>query len=110
MAGYPPWSRQAEVTRSGGAIRWTYLRRIRLPAPDSSSPSLSTALKKAFQKRDFAKLDALALKACGIGAVPPFDFVNTRGRQDQGSTQGRMAKAWLPAARCVLPKPSLPAI
>jgi hypothetical protein len=46
-----------------------YLRRIRLPAPE-----------KAFQKRDFAKLDELALKAYRIGALPAFEFVDTRGR------------------------------
>jgi hypothetical protein len=38
------------------------------------------AIKKAFQRRDFAKLDELALKAYGIGALPAFEFVDTRGR------------------------------
>jgi hypothetical protein len=44
------------------------------------SPSLRAAIKKAFQKRDFAKLDELALKAYGIRALPEFEFVDTRGR------------------------------
>ena len=70
------------VKMRGGYLRFQaqYLRRIRLPAPDSLSPALRVAIKKAFQKRDFAKLDELALKAYGIRALPAFEFVDTRGR------------------------------
>jgi adenine-specific DNA-methyltransferase len=55
-----------------------YLRRIRLPDPQSLQPTLARAIKKAFQQRDFARLDALALDAYGLDALPDFDFVDTR--------------------------------
>jgi adenine-specific DNA-methyltransferase len=57
-----------------------YLRRIRLPAPDSLAPALRESIGKAFRKHDFAKLDDLAVKAYGIKNLPAFDFVDTRRR------------------------------
>ena len=70
------------VKMRGGYLRFQaqYLRRIRLPAPDSLSAPLRAAIKKAFRKRDFARLDELALKAYGIDELPAFEFVDTRGR------------------------------
>jgi hypothetical protein len=70
------------VKMRGGYLRFQaqYLRRIRLPAPDSLSAPLRAAIKKAFRKRDIATLDELALKAYGIGELPAFEFVDTRGR------------------------------
>jgi hypothetical protein len=44
------------------------------------SAPLGSAIKRAFRKRDFVTLDALALKAYGIGELPEFEFVDTRGR------------------------------
>lgn len=55
-----------------------YLRRIRLPDPHSLDPRLARALKTAFERRDFARLDALALQAYELDALPAFDFVDTR--------------------------------
>ena len=70
------------VKMRGGYLRFQaqYIRRIRLPAPDSLSAPLGSAIKRAFRKRDFVTLDALALKAYGIGELPEFEFVDTRGR------------------------------
>jgi adenine-specific DNA-methyltransferase len=70
------------VKMRGGYLRFQaqYLRRIRLPAPDSLLAPLRTDIKKAFRKRDFATLDRLALKAYGIEELPAFEFVDTRGR------------------------------
>ncbi|HET8934838.1 MAG TPA: Eco57I restriction-modification methylase domain-containing protein [Polyangiales bacterium] len=55
-----------------------YLRRIRLPDPNSLDAKLERAIKAAFQRRDFTRLDALALQAYGLPALPAFDFVDTR--------------------------------
>jgi hypothetical protein len=70
------------VKMRGGYLRFQaqYLRRIRLPPPDSLSAPLPAAIKKAFRKRDFATLDELALKAYEIDELPAFEFVDTRGR------------------------------
>ena len=44
-----------------------------------SIPSaLARSIRLAFRKRDFAKLDALALEAYGLSELPEFDFVDTR--------------------------------
>ena len=69
------------VKMRGGYLRFQaqYLRRIRLPAPDSLSTSLRAQIKKAFRKRDFAGLDDLALTTYGIKKLPAFEFVDTRG-------------------------------
>jgi hypothetical protein len=70
------------VKMRGGYLRFQaqYLRRIRLPAPDSLSGPLRTQIKKAFRQRGFAALDDLSLKAYGLSKLPAFEFVDTRGR------------------------------
>jgi hypothetical protein len=70
------------VKMRGGYLRFQaqYLRRIRLPAPDSLTPALQASIKKAFRQHAFAKLDGLALDAYGLTTLPVFDFVDTRGR------------------------------
>lgn len=70
------------VKMRGGYLRFQaqYLRRIRLPAPDSLTAPSSAKIKKAFRARDFDALDELALAAYGIAKLPAFDFVDTRGR------------------------------
>jgi len=70
------------VKMRGGYLRFQaqYLRRIRLPAPDSLLGPLRTQIKKAFRQRDFAALDDLSLKAYGLSKLPAFEFVDTRGR------------------------------
>jgi adenine-specific DNA-methyltransferase len=55
-----------------------YLRRIRLPDPATLDRQLACALKEAFRRRDFARLDALALRAYALAELPQFDFVDTR--------------------------------
>lgn len=68
------------VKMRGGYLRFQaqYLRRIRVPRPESLAPELTDALRDAFRRRDFAALDALALRAYGIASLPVFDFVDTR--------------------------------
>lgn len=68
------------VKMRGGYLRFQaqYLRRIRLPSPMDLSSSLADRLRQAFRDRDFAALDALALEAYGLEALPTFDFVDTR--------------------------------
>lgn len=68
------------VKMRGGYLRFQaqYLRRIRLPAPASIAPKVAKGLATAFEKRDFAKIDALALEAYGLKALPAFEFVDTR--------------------------------
>lgn len=68
------------VKMRGGYLRFQaqYLRRIRVPRPESLSPELTSALRDAFRRRDFAALDALALRAYEIVSLPVFDFVDTR--------------------------------
>lgn len=64
----------------GGYLRFQaqYLRRIRVPAPDTLPASLQSKIRDAFRNRDFAKLDKLALSAYAIKELPEFDFVDTR--------------------------------
>lgn len=68
------------VKMRGGYLRFQaqYLRRIRLPPPTELPEKLQSALRAAFRKRDFPRLDELALKAYGLSALPAFDFVDTR--------------------------------
>lgn len=68
------------VKMRGGYLRFQaqYLRRIRLPAPEDIGKGLGDEIKRAFRKRDFQRLDALALKAYRLSELPPFDFVDTR--------------------------------
>jgi hypothetical protein len=70
------------VKMRGGYLRFQaqYLRRIRLPQPESLPASLRTKIKQAFRARDFAALDQLSLGAYGIDQMVGFDFVDTRGR------------------------------
>jgi len=68
------------VKMRGGYLRFQaqYLRRIRLPQPDAISVRLANAIRSAFRKRDFKRLDELALKVYQIESLPEFDFVDTR--------------------------------
>lgn len=68
------------VKMRGGYLRFQaqYLRRIRLPAPGELPERLQSSIRAAFRRRDFQKLDDLALKAYGLSALPAFDFVDTR--------------------------------
>ena len=68
------------VKMRGGYLRFQaqYLRRIRLPRPNDIPASLKNSIRRAFRKRDFKKIDELALKAYDLKALPDFDFVDTR--------------------------------
>ena len=68
------------VKMRGGYLRFQaqYLRRIRLPEPTDIGKSLGNEIKQAFRKRDFQRLDDLALKAYLLSEMPFFDFVDTR--------------------------------
>ncbi len=68
------------VKMRGGYLRFQaqYLRRIRLPKPAEISRRLAAELSAAFERRDFAKIDTLALTAYGLEALPEFEFVDTR--------------------------------
>jgi len=68
------------VKMRGGYLRFQaqYLRRIRLPSPQQLAPRLAKSLRSAFRKRDFARLDHLALEAFELRDLPAFDFVDTR--------------------------------
>ena len=68
------------VKMRGGYLRFQaqYLRRIRVPHPESISPGVKGRIKAAFRARDFAALDELATTAYGLDAPPTFDFVDTR--------------------------------
>ncbi|MBK8481155.1 MAG: Eco57I restriction-modification methylase domain-containing protein [Proteobacteria bacterium] len=68
------------VKMRGGYLRFQaqYLRRIRLPAPSAIEPRLAQALATAFERRDFVRIDALALRAYQLDVLPPFEFVDTR--------------------------------
>lgn len=63
----------------GGYLRFQaqHLRRIRLPAPGDLARSLQGELRRAFQSRDLAAMDALAEMAFGV-QLPDFDHVETR--------------------------------
>jgi hypothetical protein len=64
----------------GGYLRFQaqYLRRIRLPDTTKLTVKLKNSIKTAFRKRDFVRLDALALQAYELEDLPAFDFVDTR--------------------------------
>ncbi|XXT20501.1 Eco57I restriction-modification methylase domain-containing protein [Sorangium sp. So ce429] len=68
------------VKMRGGYLRFQaqYLRRIRLPPPDSIAEDLRSELRSSFRERDFERLDELALRAYGVDALPGFSFVDTR--------------------------------
>ncbi len=64
----------------GGYLRFQaqYLRRIRVPRPESISSTLCAEIAAAFRARDFQDLDRLSLAAYGLNKLPEFDFVDTR--------------------------------
>jgi len=68
------------VKMRGGYLRFQaqYLRRIRVPTMKSIPIKLRNDIRSAFQKRDFQKLDSLAMRAYGLTELPQFDFVDTR--------------------------------
>ncbi len=68
------------VKMRGGYLRFQaqYIRRIRVPAPNQISVAMATKLKSAFRKREFSKLDELAVEVYGLASLPDFDFVDTR--------------------------------
>ncbi len=68
------------VKMRGGYLRFQaqYLRRIRVPNPASIPKQLAKALSAAFRKRDFDRIDALALKAYALKELPAFPFVDSR--------------------------------
>jgi hypothetical protein len=68
------------VKMRGGYLRFQaqYLRRIRVPRPNEIPARLSKSLATAFRRRDFARIDELALRAYALDGVPEFEFVDTR--------------------------------
>ncbi len=68
------------VKMRGGYLRFQaqYLRRIRVPRPESLSLKLQNEIKCAFRARNFAELDELSRIAYGLDELPSFDFVDTR--------------------------------
>ncbi len=68
------------VKMRGGYLRFQaqYLRRIRVPKPESLTSSLKKQIRGAFRARDFGKLDTLALRAYDLEVLPAFSFVDTR--------------------------------
>lgn len=72
------WSYAVKMRGSYLRFQAQYLRRIRLPDPHQIPTAVAAEIKEAFRRRDFPRLDKLALKAYEIGQLPPFDFVDTR--------------------------------
>ena len=68
------------VKMRGGYLRFQaqYLRRIRVPKPNSLSKKLCTNIRTAFRSRDFKRLDQLAMEAYELTELPEFEFVDTR--------------------------------
>ena len=60
------------VRMRGGYLRFQaqYLRRIRVPAPESISPALAAKLRFAFESQDRELATEAALEAYGIDALP----------------------------------------
>ena len=60
------------VRMRGGFLRFQaqYLRRIRVPAPESISPKLAQTLRDAFDKQDVALATRAALEAYQIDSIP----------------------------------------
>ncbi len=72
------WSYATKMRGSYLRFQAQYLRRIRVPKPSDIPPQLAKDIRQAFRDRDFPKLDALALRAYKLKALPAFDFVDTR--------------------------------
>ena len=72
------WSYAVKMRGKYLRFQAQYLRRIRVPRPEDIPKGLATSIRTAFRKRDFAKLDELALRAYGLEELPEFDFVDTR--------------------------------
>ncbi|MDP1832237.1 MAG: TaqI-like C-terminal specificity domain-containing protein [Geothrix sp.] len=68
------------VKMRGGYLRFQaqYLRRIRVPKPESMPERLCDAIREAFRGRDFKRLDDLAVEAYGLSSLPDFDFSDSR--------------------------------
>lgn len=66
------------VRMRGGYLRFQaqYLRRIRVPRPESIRPEVADRLRKAFRERDRAEATAVALNIYGIA---PDELENARG-------------------------------
>lgn len=78
MALFFVWSYAVKMRGEYLRFQAQYLRRIRLPDPDSLSSSLKSDIKQAFRDRDFKKLDNLSAHAYGMESLPEFNFVDTR--------------------------------
>lgn len=78
VALYFVWS--YAVKMRGGYLRFQaqYLRRIRVPQPNDIPARMAKSLAAAFRKRDFTKIDELALRAYALESLPEFEFVDTR--------------------------------
>ncbi|MEZ4297122.1 MAG: Eco57I restriction-modification methylase domain-containing protein [Polyangiaceae bacterium] len=72
------WSYAVKMRGSYLRFQAQYLRRIRLPDPATLPVKLASRLKVAFKRRDFKRLDELAMEAYGLEELPDFDFVDTR--------------------------------
>ncbi len=72
------WSYATKMRGSYLRFQAQYLRRIRVPRPESIPARLAKSIRQAFRDRDFAKLDKLALQAYGLKGLPDFQFVDTR--------------------------------
>ena len=68
------------VKMRGGYLRFQaqYLRRIRVPMPESIPERLCNSIRKAYRNRDFKRLDDLAVEAYGLSSLPDFDFLDLR--------------------------------
>lgn len=72
------WSYATKMRGSYLRFQAQYLRRIRVPRPESISAKLKKDIRVAFVARDFARLDRLALETYGLKGLPDFTFVDTR--------------------------------
>jgi adenine-specific DNA-methyltransferase len=68
------------VKMRGGYLRFQaqYLRKIRVPQPESIPKRVAKALAAAFRSRDFREIDRRALEAFSLESLPEFEFVDTR--------------------------------
>ncbi len=68
------------VKLRGGYLRFQaqYLRRIRIPKPETLAHDLQERIRHAFRKRDFQALDQLALAAYNLPHLPRFPLADKR--------------------------------